>query len=279
MGGVYHTDGMQALSTACFGRFRQFFHRSTGILYAPEKRSLVENRLLSRLVPLGEFTSFDAMADALDAPGQDELREWVLDRMTTHYSYFFREPVHFRFLQDRLARVWPERRDVRILSAACAAGQEAWSMAMIIRGLGHEGVTIEGIDVAPDTVRRAREGRYPAGDVVPYVSPAGIHKYFISRQDGTLQVAPFLRPLCSFRVLNLMDAQSVPARRYDIVFLRNVLIYFRPPERQVLLEQIHRVLRPGGFLVISLSETLDSGNGLFRHRHHSIYSPLRSLSN
>ena len=247
---------------------------------------MVENRLMHLIGPTGRFAGFPKLVEALRSGSDQDLVDHVVSKMSTHYSYFFREPIHFQFLQDRLLTTWKHRETIHILSAACAGGQEAWSCAMCVRGMqalagqnpsdrpgARQKVSIEGIDVAPESIKQARRGVYQAKDVLPFVAESARRKYFQELPTGEFRINANLRPLCSFTVMNLLQNQHMAPASCDLVFLRTVLIYFRPDERRDLLARIHRILKPDGYLIISLSENLADLHVPFRAHRYSIHTP------
>jgi len=248
---------------------------------------MVENRLNQMVGEGREFNGFDSLVRAIRIGDRPDLENRVISRMSTHYSYFFREPIHFSFLQHRLLGDWRSRQSVKILSAACAGGQEAWSAAMCTEGArqaihtqsGGGGkvhfpqVRIDGLDVAPDSVVEAQTGIYEPQEVEPFVVGSARQKYFRQLADGRFSIADFLRGYCTFSVMNMLAADRIPSDSYDIVFLRNVLMYFKPEERRILLLQVRRILKRDGWLVISLSESLGGLDVPFRIFRYSIYRP------
>lgn len=279
-----YTGRVEHLSASDFNFLRTLFFKATGIRYGEQKKTLVETRLSHLLQPTGPYDSYHALVLALQPGGKQDLLDHVTSRMSTHYSFFFREPVHYAFLQDRLLGRWRHKTRVDILSAACAAGEEAWSCAFCAQGawrLRHPdnpaaalppGLHIHGVDVAPEPVRQAQAGVYPAQEVESSVSPGIRSRYFARQDDGNYRVRDSLRPLCSFAVQNLLAPRDLGTAAYDLVFMRNILIYFKADERQELLWQMHRLLRPDGYLIISLSETMTGLDLPFRHHKYSIYT-------
>ncbi len=239
-----------------FQDFRVFLKARSGIDLEDGKEYLVENRL-APLARQRECTLSEILTGLASDP---ELAADVVDAMTTNETSFFRDLHPFDSLRDELIPQLIERnaatRQLRILSGACSTGQEAYSIAMLLRTefpqLDAWDVRIEGFDLSRDAVARANAGRYTQLEVNRGL-PAAMLRYF--RQDGRhFVVTEQLRSWCSFRTMNLVDSWG-PMGPYDISLLRNVLIYFDVPTKQAMLRRLAEVTVPGGVVVLGSSET------------------------
>jgi chemotaxis protein methyltransferase CheR len=241
---------------------REFFNEHCGILFGPEARSVVERRLRERLAALG-LQSFGEYYQLLryDERGRAELEEAV-NLVTNHETYFFREAYQLNCYQTELLpmlRASPQARDrFSVWSAGCSTGEEVYSLAILTRESGlflDREVTIYGSDISRRCVTDARRGVY--GPSAFRATPLEIRRrYFTERPDGT-HVNEELRALCQFGLVNLLDvSRASMVRRFDVIFCRNVLIYFDEASRRRVIEMFYDRLVPGGFLLLGHSESL-----------------------
>jgi chemotaxis protein methyltransferase CheR len=223
---------------------------------------LFESRL-QRLTRVHGFSSVGHLVAALrSAPGSN-LERSVAEAMTINETSFFREPAAYDLLRDALL---PEllarrrgRRTLRIWSAACASGQEAYSLAMLLcehfPQLASWSIDILGTDVSAGMIARAAAGRYSNMEVSRGL-PQRFLKYMI-RTGDEWEVSPALRGLCRFQRRNLCTSPPLP-QIWDVIFLRNVLLYFPPATRDLVLLAIHGSVAPDGILFLGASEQLPS---------------------
>ncbi len=242
---------------------RRLVYERAGIALHAGKGALVSARLQKRL-RAGGFRSFREYIRFVQAdPSGDELTA-LLDAIATNHTAFFREPQHFEFLRDTVlpplvARV--ERGGfVNAWSAACATGEEAYTIAMLLfERLGAESTTrvrllasdlsTKALAVACAAVYKAQRLRDVPRDLA--------RKYFVKETAGTVRVVDAVRRAIEFRQLNLLDAGR-PTRMFDFIFCRNVMIYFDRPVQQRVVASLERRLVPGGYLFVSHSESLNS---------------------
>ncbi|MDQ5910133.1 MAG: Protein-glutamate O-methyltransferase [Pseudomonadota bacterium] len=247
-----------------FQRVRRIINEIAGISMADSKRELVYGRLAKRLRQRG-FQRFSDYCDLLEA-GDDEAeqREFV-NALTTNLTAFFRELHHFDFLGKELlptlirARSLSNRR-IRIWSAGCSTGEEPYSIAMVVRetlpSVGWD-VKILATDLDSNVLATAERGVYEWNRVKD-LSEARLRRWFQkgrNAQSGWVRTAPALRDLITFRQLNLMD--DWPMRGpFDLIFCRNVVIYFDKPTQSVLFERFADLLIERGHLFVGHSESL-----------------------
>ncbi|MDD3164327.1 MAG: protein-glutamate O-methyltransferase CheR [Oscillospiraceae bacterium] len=225
-----------------------------------KKKYLIESKLWIELARyrVGSYTEYWQMLRA-DATGTMERR--MLDLLTTHYTYFCRESQHFDFLKDRIlpqlgrARTAP----LHIWCAGCATGQECYTLAMLLLDCQTAGTLrvpfhIFGADLSDTAIAAARKGAYGSADYARLPRAWQCH-YATPFQNGEFQVLPQIKALVTFRQQNLLDRPALP-ERFDVIFCRNVLIYFSEKERAQLLGRLTQVLRPGGYLLIGHTESL-----------------------
>ncbi len=203
------------------------------------------------------WRSFDAYLDRVCEPEQDHERQHLIDLLTTNETYFYREPAHFDYLLERILPAY-RGRALRVWSAACSSGEEVYTLAMVLaEGLGQGDWSILGTDISSRVLERARLGLYPV-DRAKRLPKPWLGKYCLKgvrSQAGNLLVDPRLKARVRLEPHNLMRPLA-RGDAFDIVFLRNVLIYFDPPTKQRVIDAISRSIVPGGLLFISHVESL-----------------------
>ena len=245
------------LSQASFSAVVNMFHDVSGIRLVDSKRQLVIGRLQRLAKEAGTDNLDDYVAQMLR--GNEQERVKVVDRLTTNETYFFREPQHFEFLKKWLAQRAPGQK-VRIWSAASSSGEEAYSIAMVLADkIGSAGWEIVGTDLSTTVVESARRALYPM-DRARQTPPDYLKRFCLKGQgpyQGQLLVSKALRQNVRFQTANLM--QPLPdLGQFDIVFLRNVLIYFEPDAKREIVERVIRLIKPNGYLFTGHSESLSN---------------------
>ncbi len=246
---------MTALSGADFEFVRRMVREDSAISLDDGKDYLVQ----ARLAPVAAREGLASVSDLVGRlrTGRPGLRDDVVEAMTTNETSFFRDVAPFDALRDHILPTLAatERRPLALWSAAAATGQEAYSLAMLVRERLPTAVdpTILATDLSRDVLERARAGRYNQLEVNRGLPARMLVKYF--ERDGTAwQLKEAIRRLVTFRQLNLARPWPLlPAM--DVVLLRNVLIYFDVPAKRTVLAQVARVLRPGGYLFLGSAET------------------------
>lgn len=241
-----------------FDQFRRFIHDAAGISLADSKKALVCGRLGKRLAHRGLATYGDYY-DLL-ASGRDRAElQLAIDLLTTNETYFFREPRHFEALADEIVPLAPRGRNLRVWSAACSTGEEPYTIAMVLaERMGLAGPwEILGTDISTRVLERARVGHYPL-DRARLMPPACLKHYClkgVNGQAGTLLVDPALRARIAWRQVNLNEALP-DLGLFDVVFIRNVMIYFDVETKREVIGRIVPLMRPGAWLFVSHSENL-----------------------
>jgi chemotaxis protein methyltransferase CheR len=248
---------MSALTDRTFQAFAELIHSSVGIAFTPNKKALVASRLANRMAKLGLEGYEDYLA--LISSGANELEFQVaLDLLTTNETYFFREPAHYALLEREL--VGRKRGPLALWSAASSYGDEAYSTAMLLADLQHRGSigpewSILGTDISDRVLRSASEAIYPE-DRLREVSPERLRRYCLrgdGEQGGLVQMSAELRERVRFGWLNLCRPIE-DIGPFDVVFLRNVLIYFDGPTKVEVVDRVLTQLRPGGVLFLGTAE-------------------------
>jgi chemotaxis protein methyltransferase CheR len=248
------------ITTAEFDYVRDLVRTRSAIVLEPGKEYLVE----SRLAPLARAEGFDSIArlvDELRRPGAARLTTQVVEAMTTNETSFFRDVHPFDALRQHVLPDLIKRRSaertLQIWSAACSSGQEAYSI--IITMLEHFpelkswNVRILGTDLSTEILDRAKEGRFAQIEANRGLPSKMLVKYF-EHQGAGWQVKPELRRMVEWKPMNLVEPW-VGLPRMDIVFLRNVLIYFDVPTKRDILERMRGVMRPDAYLFLGAAET------------------------
>jgi chemotaxis protein methyltransferase CheR len=261
------------LTPADFERIRTLIHQRAGISLHAGKQAMVYSRLARRLRETRQ-PGFSAYLQWLEKGGAPE-GEWqeFVNCLTTNLTSFFREEHHFHALvEDLRARA---SRPVRIWCNAASTGEEPYSLAMVaVETLGLSAqVKLVCSDIDTNVLDTGRRGVYAADS--RGLSPERLRRHFLrgtGTNAGFIRVKPELARLIDFRVFNLMSRDwSALGEPFDIVFCRNVMIYFDGPTQRKVLEGMHRSLRPGGLLYVGHSENFTDSSDLFRLRGKTIY--------
>lgn len=239
-----------------FVLFQKMIYDIAGINMSDAKKALVSGRLAKR-VKHHELSSFEAYFKLLQSAANDELQTAV-DLLTTNETYFFREPKHFDFLRDRIL---PDcsARPLRIWSAASSSGEEAYTLAMLLaQHAPTSNWEIVGTDISTRMVERARTGQYPIerSTKIPRSYLTSHCLKGVGSQDGTFIIDKALRERVDFVHANLMD-DLTRLGSFDVIFLRNVLIYFDLGKKQQVINSLLRQLKSGGYLIVGHSESLN----------------------
>jgi len=274
-----------ALSDRDFERLSDFIESSLGVKMPPTKKTLLESRLQKRLRALS-MNSFTEYCDYVFSPQgmQDELVH-MIDLVTTHKTDFFREAEQFTFL---LNNALPDlvnnysygiRNPLTIWSAGCSTGEEPYTIAMVLSEFVGR-AQIRGFDfliIATDVSQRvlevAKRGIYEDEKIEPI--PIELRKRYLlkskDRARGLVRIVPELRNKVRFRVLNFMDADFCFREPLDIIFCRNVVIYFEKETQERLFIRFYDCLKEGGYLFIGHSETMSGMNLPYKRVSNSIY--------
>ncbi len=255
------------LANQDFQVFREFLEKACGIVLGDNKQYLVSSRL-NRLLEQEKIGSLGELVKRIQAQPRGGLRESVIDAMTTNETLWFRDVYPFEVLKKKLIPEFiknnPGQR-LRIWSAACSSGQEPYSLSMSIdeyerSNLGQlrGGAQIVATDLSGGILNAAKSAEYDSLSVARGLSQDRLARYFDQLGPGRWAVKPPLRNRVEFRAMNLLDSYSMLGK-FDIVFCRNVLIYFSADVKKDILRRIHGTLKPGGYLMLGASEAL---NGL-----------------
>jgi len=264
------------LTAQAYDFLANLVYEHSRIRLGPDRQSLVAGRLRQRLLALGLGTYDDYCALLKSPQGADEI-DALVDLISTNHTHFFREPSHFDLLTHKLLPLLAETsiagfRPIRFWCAACSSGEEVYSLAIVLAEFSRLRPAvhwhIEASDISQRMLERCQQGIYDA-DKVSVPQPEWLERYFlrgIGEREGYYRVKNELRRQVTVRYVNLFqDTYPVP-RGLDVIFCRNVMIYFDVPSRNALIERLTDQLAPGGFLFVGHSESLIG----LRHGLHTI---------
>lgn len=248
-----------------FNQFRKLIYQLAGISLSPAKKALVSGRLAKRLAQY-RLDSYGDYFRLLTAGHNSDELQVAVDLLTTNETYFFREPRHFDFLRNQILAGHGPGRTFRVWSAACSSGEEPYSIAMVLADrLGDGPWEVVASDISTRVLEKARTGHYPM-DRIDGISREHLLRYClkgVGAQENTLLVDQKLRSRVNFMQINLN--QSLPALgAFDVIFLRNVMIYFDQDTKRQIVQRMLPLLKPGGHFLIGHSESL---NGLVDTLH------------
>ena len=263
---------MNTISDTEFTRFQRFIYDAAGITMSPAKKALVCGRLSKRLTA-HRLDSFGEYFELLSSGRAADEVQTAVDLLTTNETYFFREPTHFDLLRSLATAAAGRAQPFRVWSAASSSGEECYSIAMVLADcLGDAGWEVVGSDISRRVLQRARTGHYPL-ERTRHI-PAAYLKRFCLRgtgeQEGTLLVDRRLRQRVSFAQVNL-NTELPRLGTFDVVFLRNVMIYFNGDTKREVVARVLSVLKPGGHFCIGHSESLNDISTAVEQLAPSIY--------
>lgn len=270
------------LSAKNFRRLSAFVNSYSGIKMPAGKQTMLEGRLRRRLRSTG-FASLDQYCAYLFDNGGLEIEAVALiDAVTTNKTDFFREPKHFDYLKQRVLPTFAKegRTSLRLWSAACSVGAEPYTIAMVLadfaEGSGPLNYFILATDLSTDVLASARKGVYPANMLAPV--PEDYMQRFVKRSSdpnsGLFRISPALRSKVGFARMNFMDDDYPVGEPMDVIFCRNVLIYFDKATQAKVLGRLCDCLAPGGYLFIGHSESITGFNLPVRTVANTIFQKI-----
>ena len=266
---------------ADFTCIRQLVAEHTGINISSQKRHFVYGRLRKRLKMLG-LNRFRDYCRLLSSKHNDEIEHFT-NAITTNLTYFFRDQYHFEYMAQQMLPVmmdsYQRHKRLRILSAGCSTGEEPYSLAITLRecidNIDQKDVRILATDLDSSVVAAAARGVYSLSDT-DGLEAETLHRWFLrgkGSQQGMVRVSPELRRLVTFKQLNLMHDWPMQGL-FDIIFCRNVVIYFDKTTQCTLFDRFANIMRPGAHLFIGPTENLNSISDRFRLLGKSIYQKV-----
>jgi chemotaxis protein methyltransferase CheR len=264
-----------------FARFQELVNREAGIWLSPVKKALLVGRLAKRLRELGIAKYSDYYERVVADPAE---RVKMIDQICTNETHFFREPRHWEYLAHTIFPAWQadaaagrRERRVRVWSSACSSGEEPYSIAMSLLTAFPSGWSLEVLasDLSTKILDRARAGTWPLSKASEIPEPylkAFMLKGF-GAYEGTMRAGPEIRNLIKFARVNLNGDDWPPAGSFDLVFCRNVLIYFDKANKEKVVGKLLDRLQPSGYLLLGHAESL---NG-FTDRAFSVIPTVYAL--
>lgn len=247
------------ISDSDFRRLANFIHSNYGIDLS-QKRQLITGRLSTTIRQKGYRNFSDFVDHLLNVKDNDEIT-LVLNKLTTNYTFFMREKEHLDYfcnsILPELVRRHQKDKTLAIWSAGCSSGEEPYNISMFLFDyLGAQAkdwdTRILATDISEQALASGKRGVYELPDTIP---ASWRSKYFIDNKDGTHTVAPMVKNNVIFQRFNLMDPIRFK-RKFDLIFCRNVMIYFDQPTKDALVQRFYDATVPGGYLLISYSENL-----------------------
>jgi chemotaxis protein methyltransferase CheR len=258
-----------------FKQFADLIYKEAGIHLGEHKQALVSARLGKRM----RFLSINDFDDYYEYIQKDQSRKELsnlLDAISTNVTFFYREPEHFKILAS-LVRQWEQERHTRfrIWSAACSTGEEPYTMGLILSETLHNitDVKILATDISTSVLATARKGEYE-GKKLERISGKMIEKYFtlVGNKEKTIyRVSETIKKMIQFSWLNLSSPPYPMKGPLDVIFCRNVMIYFDNKVKERLLENMYRLLKPGGYLIVGHAESLSGLLSHFKSVKPSVY--------
>lgn len=274
------------LTPKLFNTFSDFITDTLGIKMPDSKRVMLQSRLQKRLRQL-RLNSFEAYYDfVFSGQGQQTELAHLLDAVTTNKTDFYREPRHYDILTQKVLPELLQKRGVgiyrpiKIWSAGCSTGAEPYTLAMVMSEFGQQikgwNFKILATDISTKVLQIGINAVYEEREAMP-IPPAVKKKYLLRSKDRSnprIRIAPELRHTVEFRRLNLMDSDFKMSNAMDIIFCRNVIIYFDRPTQCGVLSRLCRCLKPNGFLFMGHSETLNGFDLPLKQMASTVYRRL-----
>ena len=255
------------ISDADFRRLANFVHSTYGIDLS-QKRQLITGRLSVTIKQLG-YKNFSDFVDHLLKTKDEKEVTLLLNKLTTNYTFFMREQDHLDYFRDKIipeiVRRHEKDKSLAIWSAGCSTGEEPYNISMYLFDyLGSQAsqwdTRILATDISAQALNTAKQGIYELPDTIP---AEWRRKYFTDLKNGRHAVVPALKNNVIFQSFNLMDPIRF-RRKFDVIFCRNVMIYFDQPTKDALVQRFYDATNPGGYLLISYSENLSPGTSYRR---------------
>jgi chemotaxis protein methyltransferase CheR len=275
------------IATEDYEFIRKLVYDQSRINLGSDKMELVRSRVQKRLRALG-LSDFESYCRLLASPdGQEEFTS-LLDVISTNVTEFFREWGHFEYLRDTVLPAWQSqskrnpREPFRVWSAACSSGQEPYSIAILLadffRAQPAQEWRVVATDISTRMLAAAEEAVY-RGERIKTPNPEWLRAYFqkgVGSWEGSFRIKPAIRERVSFRHLNLFNWPYPFTEKFDVIFCRNVMIYFDRPTQELLIPRLAEQLIPGGHLMVGHSESLVGIQHRLKSVRPSVYQNLRA---
>lgn len=273
MGNAMPTSAAATLTFEEFAKFREFFYRKTGIFFDESKRYFVDKRILDRIDKTGSENFREYFMMMRFEASQQEFQQ-IVNLMTVNETYFFREEYQLKcMVESVLGEIAPRRRGVaplRVLSIPCATGEEPYSIALYLLEywprIDEVDIEIHAADIDTRVLAQCKRGIFNARSV-QHLPPWILSKYFNALSRDEYEICEDLRGCIEFSRINLNDPlQTLRLRDFDLIFCRNLLIYFDDASRRQAADTFYDALKPGGFIFLGHSESMSRMSSLFKVR-------------
>lgn len=269
------TPAHTSISDNEFNHFKNLIYQKAGISLSEAKKSLVAGRLSKRLRHHG-LNNYSQYIALLKSPDNRLEQQIMVDLLTTNETYFFREPKHFDFLSSTVLPAASKYKTFRVWSAASSTGEEAYTVAMLLADqFGFSNWEILASDISSRVLETARKGIYPSAAMAK-IPKSYVAKYCmkgVRTQSGNFSFDPQLKNLVTFKSLNLNEPLP-DIGWFDVIFLRNVMIYFNGETKQQVVNRVVQRLNPGGYFLIGHSETLNGVTDKVKMIKPSVYQKI-----
>lgn len=259
-----------------FDKFKQLVYDNYGIFFSDAKKGLLSSKI-KKLMQRNSITSFNEYYNALKSQTNKKLVTEFINEITVNKTEFFRENMHFTFLKNNLPLLIKKNprivrnREIRVWCSACSTGQEAYTIAMVLKDLFQDqliNIKILATDISSKVLEIAQIGKYSI-TVQTEITPDYLNRYF-TKLNGQYHVAQELKSMITFRKFNLMETFPF-SNQFDIIFCRNVMIYFDVVTQEQLVKKFYDYMPLGGLLFIGQSESLINKKNTFNYLQPSIY--------
>lgn len=263
------------MSDLLYNKLTMLFYELSGIKLKDYKKYLMVNRLLKFIGEKSVYSTFQELYEGLLDKHNKELRKNFIDALTTNFSFFFRDKIHFDFLSYYLGKNIESQPFIRIWSAASSSGEEAYSMSITAEDIFRQHNIINpdfkilATDISTKMLETAERGEYNKTKILPHITETQKRLYF-SDNDSNLVAKDVIRKNIKFRYLNLMEPYPFD-KKFDIVFLRNVLIYFENKEKSEIMNKIFQYIKKDGYLILGLSESTVGIDHKYKALKYSIF--------
>ena len=247
------------ISNAEFKLLKDYIYKNIGISLSDQKVSLLRSRLNKRLYILG-FKTFMEYYDYL-RENKDEYTKFI-NAISTNVTYFFREESHWKFLAKKIKHITTKKQKLRIWSSACSSGEEPYSVAIFLheylKDIENFNIKILATDISHAAIQKAQQGVYLTEQITDVHKHHNLQKYFTKNSKEHSQIDQKIATMILFRTFNLVygDYSIFKSKKFDIIFCRNVLIYFDDTTREKVVSNLVDQLCVGGYLLIGHSESL-----------------------
>lgn len=268
-------DTFRDISEDCldFKAFCDYLQKASGITLTPSKSYLVSARIRNIMTEY-KLSNLSELIRELNKRNT-VLHQEIIDAMTTNETFWFRDDYPFTYFSDHLLDFWGDSNykesSIRIWSAACSSGQEPYSLAMLCEEYKtsknfNKRIEILATDLSSDILEKAKQGSFDKLSIARGLSDKRLNLFFSESAGGKWSVKQDLKRYIQFKSLNLLESYS-HLGKFDIIFCRNVLIYFTRETKTDILQRMHQCLKPGGYLCLGSSEGLAGAKDLFSMVH------------